>query len=107
MNPFEPQGPLRITRQHLPHWRQDGRIYFVTSRLVDSLPAEVAAEWRAKRDTWLRQHGAASVNELAEEFQLDYQRQFSDRFHELLDAGHGSCVLGRNDCAGILTAKMI
>jgi putative transposase len=107
MNPFESQSRLRITRRHLPHWRQDGRIYFVTSRLIDSLPLDVAEDWRRKRDDWLRQHGAMTLDDLGEEFRLEYQRQFSDRFHELLDAGYGSCVLARHDCASILTCKMI
>ncbi len=47
--PYDAEGETRITRQNLPHWRQDGVTYFVTSRLVDSLPARALDEWRTLR----------------------------------------------------------
>lgn len=105
--PFNPQQPVRVTKQVLPHWRQAGTTYFVTSRLADSMPQNVLDQWRAKRDTWLHEHQATSLEDLAEEFRLDYQRLFTDRFHELLDAGYGDCVLSKPECAAILTGKLI
>ena len=35
--PLERKAPLVQTRRNLPHWRQDGCLYFVTFRLADSL----------------------------------------------------------------------
>ena len=105
--PFNPNAKLRITRQNLPHWRQDGTTYFVTSRLADSLPKHIADDWRGKRDEWLAQHGATCVDDLADELRLDYQRLFTDKFHDLIDAGHGECFLARRECADVLISKMI
>ncbi|MBL9183246.1 MAG: transposase [Verrucomicrobiaceae bacterium] len=105
--PFNPNAALRITRQNLPHWRQEGTTYHVTSRLADSVPKPIADEWRSKRDSWLRENGASSVDELADEHRLDYQRLFTDRFQSILDQCHGECVLARRECADLLIAKMI
>jgi REP element-mobilizing transposase RayT len=107
MKPFNPHEPVRVTRQDLPHWRQEGTTYFVTSRLADSVPHQIAEQWRAKRDLWLAQHHAASYADLPEGLHLDYTRLFTDTFHELLDAGHGECVLARPACADILVRKML
>lgn len=106
MKPLNPSEPIHITRQNLPHWRQDGTTYFVTSRLADSLPKHVIEPWQAKRSAWLREHQATSLDDLALEWHLDYHRLFTDAFHQLLDSGHGSCFLAQNDCAAILTGKM-
>ncbi|TLD69050.1 hypothetical protein FEM03_19470 [Phragmitibacter flavus] len=105
--PFDRKAAVRITRQNFPHWRQEGTTYLVTSRLADSLPKDVADDWRSKRDEWLAQHDATCVDELAEEFRLDCQRLFTDKFHDLIDAGYGECLLARRECADILIGKMI
>ena len=107
MKPLNPQEPIRITQRDLPHWRQDGTTYFVTSRLNDSVPQPIADEWRRKRDVWLHQHGATCHADLAAEWHLDYNRLFTDTFHQLLDAGHGECLLGRRDLAEMLVQRMI
>jgi len=42
--PLKPPGPLRSgihSRGYLPHVKREGAAYFVTFRLVDSLPQEV------------------------------------------------------------------
>lgn len=106
---FDPGGELHEHRQRLPHWRQWGVTYFVTSRLADSVPAGVAAEWRREREVWLRAHGVASAGELGrltDEQRHEYHRRFTARFHTLLDAGHGECVLAQARCAEILAARL-
>jgi len=55
--PFDPQGEVNTFRLHLPHWRQPGRTYFLTTRLVDSLPQSKLREWHHERVCWLRAHG--------------------------------------------------
>ncbi len=35
--------------RHLPHWRQQGVLYFVTFRTNDSIPAEVLEGWQKER----------------------------------------------------------
>ncbi len=109
--PFNPDGLLHIHRQKLPHWRQWGTTYFVTSRLADSIPNPVANLWRSERDKWLDAQGLSSVAELDsspdETLRHAYHRRFTARFHELLDAGHGECLLQRPECAMLVEARLI
>lgn len=108
--PFQPYSqfaPTRITQQNLPHWRQEGTTYFVTCRMADSVPSNIAAEWRQKRDEWLGNHGVNEPSDLPPEFRLEYTQSFTDKFHDIIDAGHGECVLSRPECAEILLSKMI
>ena len=107
--PFNPSGELHVHRQRLPHWRQSGVTYFVTTRLADSVPAGVAREWRDRRDAWLRAHGIGTAGELrllTEAERHEYHREFTAKFHDLLDAGHGECLLARAVCADILIARL-
>ena len=45
-----------IQERHLPHWQLDGAFYFVTSRLVDSLPVDKLQAWRNEKQCFLREH---------------------------------------------------
>ena len=47
---FDPQGDLRITASNLPHWYQPAVTYFVTWRIEDSSPQEVADLWYRRRN---------------------------------------------------------
>ncbi|WP_395739432.1 transposase [Prosthecobacter sp.] len=111
--PFQPFNPSRTVHKHrgsLPHWRQWDTTYFVTSRLADSLPADVLSAWRAKRDAWLGERGIASaqqLDQLPQDQRHAYHREFTARFHELLDSGHGECVLADPGYAAILSTKLI
>jgi hypothetical protein len=50
---FDPEARLDIHRGKLPHWRQEGVIYFVTFRLADSLP-QAKLDWlRREKELWL------------------------------------------------------
>ena len=92
---FDPRGEIAFSANRLPHWQQSGGIYFVTFRLADSLPSELLRGWMAERETWLRLHplpwSAAEEREHAE--------RFLGAVESWLDAGHGACVLGRQECA--------
>ena len=104
-SPYDRDETVHRHRLKLPHWRQWGRTYFVTTRLADSLPSSLRDEWIAQRSSWLAQHGAnpeAGPDDLPETERTEFHRKFTARFHELLDAGHGSCCLARNEVAGIL-----
>jgi REP element-mobilizing transposase RayT len=97
-------------KQNLPHWRQWQTTYFVTSRLADSVPIDLRQKWRLRRDTWLKARGLNSVNEierLSEDERRAYQREFTDGFHRLLDAGYGACTLQRPECAECLCARLL
>jgi REP element-mobilizing transposase RayT len=107
--PYDPQAETHVHRQKLPHWRQWGSTYFVTTRLADSMPAAVAVEWRRKRDAWLLSHGLQRtdpLDKLSEADRHEYHRNFTAGFHELLDAGSGECHLAKPVCADILTTRL-
>jgi len=51
---FNPCEEIRHTEKRLPHWQQQGAVYFVTFRLADAIPAHLRDEWESERATWLR-----------------------------------------------------
>ena len=92
-------------RRNLPHWGQEGKAYFVTFRLYDSIPKEAAENIRQERQKWFERNkitDASEVEKLSRENQIEYYRLFSKRYDELLDNGHGSCVLANSDCKKIV-----
>ena len=86
LNPYE---EIAVSRNRLPHWQQDGRTFFVTFRLGDSIPKVRLDEWREDRETWLRFH----PEPWAPEVEREYIRRFANRLEQWLDELHGSCVL--------------
>jgi len=77
------------TRVNLPHWRQDGRTYFVTFRLDDSLPTEAVEHIVESRRAWLHKNPEPHTSEQRNE----YFRLFSEALDRKLDAGLGGCQL--------------
>jgi len=56
--------------------------------------------WREDRGRWLEARGLPATEDLSESLarlsadqRRAYLREFGRRFHELLDSGHGSCLL--------------
>jgi hypothetical protein len=93
---FRPNDVVRVHRGHLPHWRQEGVMYFVTGRLADSMPREKLRQWKDERETWLRVHGlaaAAQLDRLPSKKQHEFHARFTRQWHDWLDAGYGDCVL--------------
>jgi len=97
-NFFDPDQPIEEYYGCLPHWRQEGAIYFVTFRTADSLPAEKARLWKRERDAWLRRNPGPHTLEQREE----YFRLFPARLHEWLDQGYGVCCLARPELKQIV-----
>ena len=101
MERFQPDQSFRKRRGNLPHWTQDGRMYFVTFRLNDSIPEAAMKEWSDTRAEWIRCHGMNPKDFcsglLFEDDQKDYARLFGRRFHELLDSGYGACLLRKEE----------
>ena len=88
---FDSEADFQVYRRKLPHWRQAGVTYFVTFRLADSLPTQKLATLKEEKKRWLALNPPPH-----EESQIkEYHRNFSQPIHEWLDAGYGSCVLGR------------
>lgn len=93
-NYFNPREQTAHLSGNLPHWRQDGRMYFVTFRLADSLPAGKLKELQVEKDIWLRENPEPSTGSDEHALWQDgYKRRFQDRVDEWLDAGHGGCIL--------------
>ena len=55
-------------------------------------------EWQNEREVWLRIHPQPWTNEVERE----YHQRFSAAIERWLDAGHGSCLLNRQECAQIV-----
>ena len=68
-------------------------MYFVTFRLADSMPREKLELWMAEREAWHRAHPEPHD----EKAKREYPRLFPERFQKWLDAGHGECILARNE----------
>ena len=83
------EAPIDRTRRHLPHWQQDGKCYFVTFRLADSLPVSLLRQWTTERDQWLHDH----PKPWSAETEAEYHRLFSGAIDRWLDQGMGSCLL--------------
>ncbi len=92
---FDPYGDIRFTQNRLPHWQQNEAVYFVTFRLADALPQNLLEQWQDQRDAWLKWHPLP----LSADIEREYHRRFSQRTEKWLDAGHGSCILRRQQCA--------
>jgi len=100
---FDPSAPVgRLRGGNLPHWRQDGAMYFVTWRTADSMPRERAHKWMEERDAWLKAH--PEPWSLQDEQQ--YYRLFPDRWEAWLDEGHGECPLARPELRQIVEAVL-
>ena len=94
---FNPYGEIRFTKNLLPHWQQNGATYFITFRLADSVPTHLRTQWEEERATWLRFH----PEPWDVRTELEYHKRFTGAI-ERLDAGYGSCVLRRIECAKIV-----
>jgi putative transposase len=53
---FNPYAEVRQTENRLPHWQQQGAVYFITFRLADAVPEALRAQWESERSIWLRLH---------------------------------------------------
>jgi REP element-mobilizing transposase RayT len=94
--PFHPDANRQCRRRDLPHWQQTGTTYFVTFRLADSLPAGRQRALAQERQDWLIARGLNSVSDLEREpdaLRREYARTFNAKWHALLDAGYGACLL--------------
>lgn len=100
---FDPASEVFITHRKLPHWEQPGAVYFITFRTQDSLPKDVISRMRTERCLWLRARGIApddpgwrvALAQLSVAEKKAYHAAFTNRWFDLLDEGHGECVLRR------------
>jgi REP element-mobilizing transposase RayT len=95
---------VKRTRGYLPHWEQEGGMYFLTFHLGDSLPAEVR-ERIARRKAILEAARRSGRKLVPMESVLE--RELSSRkIEEYLDAGYGECILRRTECAALVAEAL-
>ncbi len=112
---FDPDEEVRITEGNLPHWFQTGRLYFVTYRTDDSLPAGVTRLWLRQRDDWLLRQGIdprsadwkSRLALLPSRLRHQFHAVFSEAFLRHLDRGHGECVLKRPEISQIVAESLL
>ena len=111
---FNPDSETQVTHGNLPHWEQRDAIYFITFRTADSMPEHIVDKWIAERDEWLNYHGINPdqddwrrfVEELPDSERLEFHREFTTKWHQELDSGHGECVLRQPELAGIVAGSL-
>ncbi len=99
---FLPFGSgLKVRSRRLPHWEVEGAVYFVTFRLVDSLPKmalqEISLERRDILATASQMDRGLSAIERRRLGQLQARR-----VEKTLDAGAGDCFLRNTNVAGVV-----
>ncbi|MCI0377005.1 MAG: transposase [Gemmataceae bacterium] len=95
--------PLTVYYRHLPHWRQAGATYFVTFRMIDSLPNEQLRQLQFLRNEWKRKHPPPWSK-------VDwdrYAREATRLAEDWLDQGHGACYFAQEEIAKILTDALL
>jgi len=83
----------------LPHWHQDGVLYFVTFRLADSLPQEKLNIFKKEKELWLSQNPEPHTSEQ----KAKYYERFVIRIQNWLDLGYGSMILKDKDAKALVT----
>jgi REP element-mobilizing transposase RayT len=86
---FNEYEEVELVKGNLPHWRQEGKIYFVTFRSADSMPQEKLKEWQEELETWK----VNNPEPHSQEQKKEYYKRFPAKMQEYLDAGHGACHL--------------
>jgi putative transposase len=99
---FNPYADIRHTENRLPHWQQEGAVYFLTFRLADSVPSHLLTQWERERGVWLKVHPQPWNAEIERE----YHHRFSGAIERWLDAGHGSCLLRQRKCAEVVAETL-
>jgi len=99
-NLFDADQELSVGYRHLPHWEQAGATYFVTFRLVDSLPQNII-------ESWADEARSADVEAELKPTQ-DMLLEASHRKLDLhLDNCHGDCILSDPECAEIVRNSLL
>jgi REP element-mobilizing transposase RayT len=83
------RGLVRRSRGRLLHWEVDDADYFVTFRLRDSLPIEIARQLVIER-AYLAQTAQTDAERVA------IDKAFGLRLDSYLDAGYGQCILSEH-----------
>ncbi len=84
-------------------------MYFITSRLADSMSQERLQEWHQQRETWLKNHAISDFNQLdslPDGERHQFHATFTTRWHDWLDNGYGECYLRQSDLREYLIQRL-
>lgn len=96
---YNPWQTPQISERNLPHWHQNGVIYFVTFRQADSIPSSKIKALQERRAAWDETHkGDLTEDQIAERDEL-----FSCQIDHWLDQGVGSCLLQHSQNSKIVS----
>lgn len=90
---FDPFSEVEVRQRNMPHWRQEGKLYFVTWRQADSIAQKKREELRREREAFIKAYGDPATINLTAVLLKRYNKLFHERVQRWLDAGNGSCVL--------------
>jgi REP element-mobilizing transposase RayT len=104
--PDAPPNRLRSgihSRGYLPHVKREGASYFVTFRLIDSLPKEVLLRFEHEHAEAAQCLASKATAEQAEEIHRDLRR----KVERYLDRGVGECHLRRPEIAQLVAEALL
>jgi REP element-mobilizing transposase RayT len=90
---YDPRAEITRSHRNRPHWKQPGKVHFVTWRQADSLAKVQLDKIRKDREEWIARHGSHDIATLPFAVQKEFHRLFRARVEKWLDAGAGSCLL--------------
>jgi REP element-mobilizing transposase RayT len=96
------QNPLRSgihSRGYLPHVKREGASYFITFRLVDSMPHEVLMTFERERAEAIKKH---TTRRGPPEEREEINREFLRKVERFLDKGVGGCHLRKPEIATLV-----
>ncbi|MHC4951871.1 MAG: transposase [Planctomycetota bacterium] len=93
---------LRIrSRGRLPHWEKEGSIYFITFRLNDSIPQDIANAYQFERENIIKT--AIYLDRPLTDYETErLQKLYSSKIESYLDKGIGNCYLRQRPIAQIV-----
>jgi REP element-mobilizing transposase RayT len=95
----------RRTRGYLPHLSVEGATYFVTFRLAGSLPHDLLASLKERRDDLMRRAAADPQGPADRERHPPFS-SFADEVDSLLDQSTGELWLGRPEIASLVASAL-
>ena len=103
MSFFKSKAAVVVHRGKLPHWRQEGVIYFVTFHVADSLPQSWLERLRHEKELWLRRNPEPHTQAQ----RVEYYQRFTKTVDHWLDAGYGRCILAKPTCKAVMESSLI
>lgn len=99
---YSPSAETTKGWNRLPHWDQQGRVYSISFRLADSVPAHLLRAHRLEETAWREHHPEPRTMEV----EMEYLRRFVGAIERWMDQGHGECLLQRDGCAAIVAGAL-